>query len=256
MGTLRPLDVEALPWDDPSVEQLDRGQREQLAEYWQGRAHAELKVARAFTELSSGLTATGCVPEVLEMLDISIENEREHADLCWRLAARYAGREMVQPVAPAGIDFPRLPSAPAELRPTLHAIGLCCVNENIATVWLNHCLSHASAPLVRAATRRHVSDEVLHARVGWAHLASPRISRAAKVELGKWVLPLLRANVGQWLDTVTVGLTTEIPEHGLPPLAQHRELVLDVVRGIILPGFEHVGIDAAEAMRWVNQEFR
>jgi hypothetical protein len=245
----------ALPWDDPSVDSLEPSRRHDIAAYWQQRAQAELKVARAFSELSQGLVETGVVTEVVDLLQASIQNEHEHAELCWRLACRYAASEVPEPVMPAGIDFPRLPGATADLRPTLHAIGLCCVNESIATVWLEHCLSQTTAPLARAATHLHLSDEVLHARAGWAHLASAALSGRQRAELSRWLLPMLRANVGQWLDRATVGITVEMPAHGLPPWSQHANVVLGVVRGVILPGFAHVGLDASEATRWVNESF-
>jgi hypothetical protein len=245
----------ALPWSDRSVDALEPNQRRDIAGYWLQRAQAELKVARAFIELSAGLTETGVVPEVTELLRVSIQNEGEHSELCWRLACRYADADLPQPVMPDGIEFPRLPSAPANLRPTLHAIGLCCVNESIATVWLEHCLAHASAPLARAATRLHLGDEVLHARAGWAHLASSALSRARRRDISRWILPMLRANVNQWLDREAVGITVEAPAHGLPPWSDHENVVLGVVRGVILPGFAHVGLDAAEATRWIEQQW-
>jgi hypothetical protein len=244
-----------LPWDDPCIDLLGPLEREKIAAYWQQRARAELKVARAFCELSAGLTDTGVVPEVVELLGVSIQNEHEHAELCWRLARRYADRDLPQPVMPEGIDFPRLPGAPPHLRPTLHAVGLCCVNESIATVWLEHCLSSTTAPLARAATRLHLADEVLHARAGWAHLASSALSSVRRKEVSRWLLPMLRANVEQWLDRGTMGLTAEVPAHGLPPWSDHEKIVLDVVRGVILPGFAHVGLDASEATRWVDERW-
>ena len=244
-----------LPWGDPSVESLDSVQRGHLAVYWNQRARAELKVARAFEELLAGLLETGITPEVIELLRVSIQNENEHAELCWRLACRYAGRELPQPVKPDGIDFPRLPAAPRDLRPTLHAVGLCCINESIATVWLEHCLSYTTAALPRAATRLHLTDEVVHARAGWAHLASSVLSTAQRTDLSKWLLPMLKANVGQWLDRSTLGLPTELPEHGLPPWSAHAGVVLGVVRGVILPGFAHVGLDGREAALWVDERF-
>jgi hypothetical protein len=245
----------SLPWDDPSIDLLDPARRQNVAAYWQQRAQAELKVARAFRELSVGLEETGVVPEVTDLLRVSIQNEGEHAELCWRLACRYADSEVPEPTMPTGIDFPRLPGAGAELRPTLHAVGLCCINESIATVWLEHCLSYTSAPLPRAATRLHLADEVVHARAGWAHLASSALSNARRAEISKWLLPMLKANVDQWLDRATVGMTTEEPAHGLPPWSDHGAVVLGVVRGVILPGFAHVGLDASEAARWVNEQF-
>jgi hypothetical protein len=240
----------SLPWDDPTIELLDPMQRALVADYWNARAQAELNVGRAFTDLLAGLRATAGVPEVLHLLEVSIQNEHDHADLCRRLASRYAGKEAPVPLMPASVPFPRLTSAPVELRPTLHAIGLCCINESIATVWLGQCLAYGSAPLVRAATRIHVADEVSHARAGWAHLASLRISKTEKRELAKWILPLLRANVAQWLEA---GPTLDVPAHGLPPQAVHHDLVFSVVRGVILPGFAHVGLDVPEALAWASE---
>jgi len=255
MRSLRGLRQTALPWGDPSVDSLEPIQRRNIADYWQQRAQAELKVARAFGELSAGLTESGVVPEVIDLLRVSIQNEHEHSELCWRLACRYGDSELPEPVMPAGIDFPRLPAAPDDLRATLHAIGLCCINESIATVWLEHCLSYTSAPLARAATRLHLADEVVHARAGWAHLASSALSSVKRREISRWLLPMLRANVGQWLDRETVGMAAEAPAHGLPPWAAHQKVVLGVVRGVILPGFLHVGLDASEASRWVEEQF-
>jgi hypothetical protein len=240
----------ALPWDDPTIGLLDPMQRTLVADYWNARAQAELNVGRAFSDLLAGIRATAGAPLVLDLLEVSIQNELDHADLCRRLASRYAGKEAPVPVMPASVAFPRLTSAPVELRPTLHAIGLCCINESIATIWLGRCLAYASAPLVRAATRIHVADEVSHARAGWAHLASLRISKIGKKQLAKWVLPLLRANLAQWLEA---GLTLEVPAHGLPPQSVHRELVLSVVRDVVLPGFAHVGLDVPEAVAWARE---
>jgi hypothetical protein len=244
-----------LPWDDPSIELLDATARAEVASYWAARAQAELNVARAFSDLSSGLEETGVVPEVTDMLETSIQNEHDHADICWRLANRYAGSEVPRPAVPAAVDFPRLPSVPAELRPTLHAMGLCCINESIATVWLEHGLKHASSPLIRAATRLHVADEVLHARVGWAHLASPALTTATRKELARWIVPLLQANVDQWLAVGTTEVMAEVPGHGLPPRSEHRGLVLGVVRDVVLPGFARVGLDARQADGWFYRRY-
>jgi hypothetical protein len=246
MSPVRDVHRASLPWDDPSVDALDPPRRAHIAGYWAARAQAELNVARAFSELRLGLAETGAAAEVIELLQISIENEHDHADLCLRLACRYAAIDVAAPVMPSDTDFPRLPSVPAELRPTLHAIGLCCINESIATVWLEHAFAHASAPLVRAATRLHVSDEVLHARVGWAHLASSAVGSAAKKEISRWIVPLLRANVGQWLAIASSESTADLPGLGLPPAPEHRRLVLGVVENVILPGLARFGIEVAK----------
>lgn len=242
--------VEAsLPWNDDSIARLPDAVRLHIGTYWQGRASAELHVADAFSQLNRLLVEGGGETSVLQLLERSVENEHHHADLCHRLAVRYLGRDLEPPEARVA-ELPPLDQAPPDARVALHMAGLCCINESIATVWLEQCASGAVAPLARAVTQLHLSDEVVHARVGWAHLASRFVTPATRTEVGRWLVPLLKANVGHWLSRNVISKAGGVPEHALPTRDQHRGAVLGAVRNVVLPGFEHCGVPVAAAWRW------
>lgn len=244
---------ESLPWEDEHVDRLAVGSRRRVGDYWQGRAGAELRVAAAFADLGEKLRDTGTDPAILELLEASIANELYHAALCEKLATRYLGAPIPPPAA-GRVDLPPLPSVDSPMRTALYAAGLCAVNESIATVWLEHCFLRAATPLARAVNQVHLSDEVLHARIGWAHLASAWVTRDMRNELARWLVPLLKTNVDQWLTSATLQ-GFGVPDHGIPDPAEQRAQVVGAVRNVVIPGFDYVGIDAGAALQWFKREF-
>lgn len=243
----------ALPWSDPSVERLGDRARARVGRYWAGRSLAELDVADAFRQTAAALADTGAEPAVLDLLRRAIANEHDHASLCRRLGGHYLGRPVEDPPARVPVRLPALAGASPEARPTLLLAGLCCINESIATIWLQACAARASAPLVRAVNRMHVRDEIHHARVGWAHLASPAVTPAIRAELGRWLRPLLRSCVLDWLSPRVVESAGGVPDHGLPTAPDHREVVIRAVRSVVLPGFALCGVDVERACAWLER---
>jgi len=244
---------ESLPWDDECVDRLDERSRKRVGDYWAGRAEAELRVAVAFASLGEQLRDTGTEPAVLALLDASGANERYHASLCERLAVRYLGMPIAKPQA-GQVHLPPLPGVDRPMRAALFAAGLCAVNESIATVWLEHGFARATAPLARAVNQIHLADEVVHARVGWAHLASRWVTPVMRRDLSRWLVPLLRTNVAQWLASETLA-GPGVPDHGLVDPIEQRAHVLGAVHNVVIPGFDHVGIDVSAAARWFKAEF-
>jgi hypothetical protein len=214
---------------------------------------AELQVADSFSQVARLLAAVDAEIEVMQLLARSIENEHQHSRLCHRLAERYLGRRL-DPPRPAMTRLPALDDVVPAARAAVHVAGLCCINESIATVWLDRCPGTAVSPLVRAVNRLHLSDEVVHARVGWAHLASGAVTAPVRAELGRWLRPLLRSALGQWLGPEIASQASGIPDQGLPTPDEHRGVVLDAVRDVVLPGFEHVGVDTRAARRWFRDQ--
>jgi hypothetical protein len=245
----------ALPWEDESVERLGDLLRAQVGHYWQGRATAELHVASAFSQLAVTLAETGADASVLQLLDRSIKNEHHHSSLCHQLAVRYLGHEVDEPRGPIA-ELPLFEQAPPEARPALQVVGLCCINESVATVWLERCAAIAVAPLPRAVNHLHLADELFHARLGWAHLASRAVTASTRSEVGRWLVPLLKSNVGQWLSPDLTRQTGGVPDHGLPSGDGHRDAVLGAVGNVIIPGFERCGVDVRGAWRWFEGQIR
>ena len=206
-------------------------------------------MSHAFTILERDLQSSGASAIVLEMLAASIEDERRHAEQCRRLAVRYAGAE----VAIGHVDAPVLPAfegAETKTRAALRVTAMCCINETLATVWLKACFDRSVSPLARSANRLHLREEMSHARLGWAHLASPFVTPEMKRAIAARLPRLLDANVPQWYAEETADVPPEgFPDHGVLSTEETRGLILAAVAEVVLPGFDEVGIQVAWSVR-------
>src|SRR4051812_44436915 len=136
---LRPTDDDVrarLPLEDPSVEALDPETRRVVARQWQGRAKSELRVASVFAVLARELFETGADPKVMQICARAVSDEVRHAEICRTLAERYAGSAVAWP-PPGPVPMPSHARAPDALRPTLRVTAMGCINETIASAWLD-----------------------------------------------------------------------------------------------------------------------
>ncbi len=162
-----------------SVAELAPAIRAAIASHFVRRARSELRVGIAFAAMAERLAARRAPEVVIDALARSADEEPRHASMCVQLATIYGGA----PVAlPSDLEAP-LPSFgedDPELEDALLVAGMCCVNETIATAWIGAGLEVATAPLAVAALRAHLADEIGHAQVGWAYLASDHVSDATR----------------------------------------------------------------------------
>jgi hypothetical protein len=242
---------ERLPLDDPGVDALDAKTREYLSWQWEMRATAELRMASIFAVVARELFETGAHPAVLSVAARAVGDEVRHAEVCRLLAERYGGRQVAWPT-PGRTPMPLHRTAPRRLRPTLHVTAMGCINETIANAWLERSFHDATSPLARAAVRELMADDVYHARLGWAHLASPQVTAKVRAEIAGWLPRVLDAAALPWLrDAKRFG--EGVPEHGVPSGATTREVVRSTVHAVILPGFEALGVETRLARDWSAQ---
>src|SRR5579883_1685906 len=138
--------LDAIPFDDPSVDALDDDTRARVIAHWTRRARSELQVGRAFEAMTPVLRDSGASAPVLELLAKSATEEERHAALCARLAEAYAGAPVPLPEVRA-VTLPRFDVNDDALERALLVAGMCCVNETIATAWLGACLAASTAPI-------------------------------------------------------------------------------------------------------------
>lgn len=233
---------------DASIDELPPDRRARIADEWEALSEAELRVAGNFSVIAGELLATGADRRVQLLVATAVSDEVRHAEICRAVATRYRGAQVPWP-KPAPLQIPIHHGAPASLIPTLHVIGMCCVAETLGSAQIEHRLRRATAPVPRAAIHALLTDEVNHARAGFAHLASDAISAEMRVELVPWLVRVLRGNVGAFVAAGEVDEWAE-PEHGFPPRAEMRRAAVDAVDAIVLPGFAHAGLDAQAAIQW------
>jgi len=241
-----------LPFGDPSVAALTRAQRTAIAGHWKHRAKSELQVGRAFAAMVPLLRERRASGAVLDRLERGAEEEIRHSEICARLAETYGGEAVDRPRIDS-VPLPRFEVGDEDLELALLVAGMCCVNETIATAWISACLAAAETPLAQMANRIHLTDEIEHARVGWAHLASDAVGDATRRALGPCLPRLLEANAPGWERDDPALPPEGVPAQGHLPNAVSRRVFVDAVRDLVLPGFAHVGIDIEPASAWLAQ---
>jgi hypothetical protein len=129
---------------------------------------------------------------------------------------------------------------------------MCCVNEAVASTYLETSYAGVTGLCARAALRELLQDEVEHARLGWTYVAravaAPTMRRAVQAHL----VPLMQNVVGCWFDDSAITLRDGMPDDGLPSVQVMRACAVTAVREIVIPGFQQVGLDVAEARSWLS----
>ena len=162
---------------DTDAARLDASDRRTLGELWRHRATAEITAARMFEGLARDCSSHDVPAAVTELIERAIGDERYHSELSARVAELYLGERLAAPTPFA--DALRFESCEAELALGLRLLLHCALNESVSVAYLTECHREAVSPLMRAATRELLRDEIDHARVGWAYLAAQRFASSA-----------------------------------------------------------------------------
>jgi hypothetical protein len=238
-----------LPGDD-SIAELSSMQRRTLAEVWLGRAASERRVSDAFVVVRDALVSLDAAAELVELATRAVDDEMRHAELSRDVASRYADEALAHPPRLV-LAVPAHSGARERLRHVLHIVGQCAFNETIASAFLEAALVEATAPLARAALRELLSDEIDHARMGWALLGS--LDRATLRDVERWLPALAIANLRMWRETNrTYGSDATLAAHGAPRVDTVEHALLLAFRDLILPGFEHLGLATAPMRTWLT----
>lgn len=240
-----------LPMDDAQIDRLTDNQRLELAHVWLARAASERRVADAFEVIRDAFRELDGDPALSALSARAIDDELRHAELSRRVASRYAGRELAEPER-LRLVVPEHPGASPRLLRTLHVLGHCAMNETFASAYLEAGLLYADAALARAALRALFSDEIDHARLGWAHLAGLSVNERA--ELAPWLPALVRANLKMWRDAPRpYPADPMLHAHGAPPTEAVECALLDAVRLLIIPGLAHFGLPVDPIRDWLER---
>jgi len=231
---------------DETIEALPAGERALLASLWQQRASSESSVRSVFEQVIAELTATGAHREVIALAQRAAGDEARHAAVCARLAAVYHGGP-VEIDTRSGVRLADT-GAPPRLQAALHVVNLCCISETIASAFVEACLLECEGDMLRDLHGSHLADEVRHARIGWAHVAS--LSREERAAIAERLPELVRVQILAWESRIGELPEDGVPGHGYPPRAKLIATVHGAVRDLVLPGFDYVEIETRAARAW------
>ena len=232
--------------DDPTIARLAPADREALAAIWKDRARSESAVGNVFAQVADELVASGAPAALVALARRAEADEARHATVCEELAVAYGHDSTPRPERRVRLRDYDQPTV--RLRTALHAIHVCCISETIATAFVEACLGACESPGLREIHREHLGDEVQHARVGWAYVATLTAEERAAVAAD---LPyLLQLQLDAWTTRLGDLPLDGVPGHGYPPRSELFDAVHGAIRELVLPGFDHVGVDSAAARAW------
>ena len=233
--------------------------RSDLFALWSNRATLEHASEARFRRLSIELAQTGAHPEVQALCCRAADDEHRHAALCASMAERFrmGGLPEIQDrgllVEPTGGTSAHTgtPTAPTRERVLIDLVAASCLGETLNASYLTASLADARDPATRDATHELLCDEVVHARLGWAHLAAEH-ARGDVAFLGARLPRLLSEAFGHDLGAI-YDPPEPSPEFALLSRASRVALFADTLADVVFPGFEEVGIDVTPARAWLAQ---
>jgi hypothetical protein len=215
---------------------------------WAFRARVEREAALRFARLAEEIAAFDPESPVPAMMRKAAEDERRHLALCEELAGG--------PV-PGVIGEDRI--APRSFGPREAAlyetVAACCITETESVATVTSLLAFEDAePRVREVLHEIARDEVGHSRMGWAHLA--RESGFIDVSfLASWIPSMLVAAAGNAFEDA-LPEPPDLPRYGVLPVARKRDVFVQTLQDVVLPGLEQFGISTGPARAWLSERSR
>jgi hypothetical protein len=235
---------------EPASEPL----RTLAASAWTFRWRVELEAELRFGRLADRLQATPAGRPLAALARRAALDERRHADRCAGLAEAYGALVSGRVAPPPEV-------APAHLEPEqatwYELVAACCVAETGSVAVLTSLLAGARQPRLRAVLHELAVDEVAHARLGWAALASAH-RRGSTSFLGPLLPAMLRGSVDGdfFLPPDPAREDPRLLEAGVLPHAARRDLFVETLNDVIFPGLERSGVDTAAGRSWLLEASR
>jgi hypothetical protein len=217
-------------------------ERQQAANIWAMRAGLELSVSAGYAIILRELLEYGAEKPVLALCAESAVDEIQHAQWCLDLAERIDGKPRPWP-APTSLHVPSYSGiARGPMLAALHLVAMSCLNETIACERLLEAMRPTKLPSARLTLKRILSDEIKHARAGWAHLASRHVTAEMKQVLGTMVPFLIQSSLVSLIEENETIPSEEFSQWGLPCVDEARAQAQRAIDQIVLPGFAQLSI--------------
>jgi hypothetical protein len=131
-------------------------------------------------------------------------------------------------------------------------VAACCITETESVSTLATLLAEEVEPPVQRVLREIARDEVVHGRIGWAHLAREAALHDVSF-LSAWIPSMLSGTVddGLFSGADAESEADELLRHGVLPHSRKRAIFVRTLEEVVFPGLEKFDIDAAPARGWL-----
>lgn len=220
---------------------------------WEFRMFVEHRSSMVFSQLAQQLFEANATLDARIVMMRMAQDELRHTATCAEVIEALGGKPEVEAVLTVE-PLARHGNASPEERALRNVIYTTCMSEMVACARFVATLDRTTDPFIRDATRRLLSDEVLHGQFGFHYLAAWR----------PWLdeHPDVRASIERYLIHAFAVIETELaPEGPFPPVSEEamklgaddpalaREVFYGTVEHAIVPGLENQGLAAGPAWR-------
>ncbi len=239
---------------------LTEAERQVAIRTWRGRMVNEHLSAQVWASLVPQLMRAAVPPELLVSLPAAAADELRHAEQCAGVVLALGG-DAIAPlpeIAPLP-DHADVGPLEAALR---NVISVGCMSETIAVSIIRAEQAELEGGPLGEVLGAILADEVKHARFGWTTLGllAPRLdrpsSRGARDRLSAYLVDAFVHQVTYEVPKLPVvaGRRAALTEAGVCDGGFARELFVDTIETIIVPGLERAGLAAAEAWKRARAE--
>src|SRR5688500_17227898 len=238
-----------IPWAESTADTLTDGERKRLAATWMRRSEAEYLAVSTFSVLAIDLVAARAPADVLSLCLRAGIDEVRHAEMCVRMAKIYSGE---QNLPPPGMSYlPDDPEAPKLHQALANTMLVSYISETYATTVLSATRDLTTDPTAQAVLTAILSDEVMHARLGWSYMRHAiEAGGQGVIDAAAAMLPRALRGVANVVEAERpVGeVTPAVRTHGLMTPAEERVIFSTCVREVLVPWFVALGIPVGSAL--------
>lgn len=238
-----------IPWDESHAPKLEPDVRAELARIWGERIPTEYRSITGFATFSFDLIAAGAPVDLVAVCHRVCIDELRHTELAVRMVEVYGGTRP---------DLPRdISNLPADAKLTAvgqacrSAILLSCLGETFACTELAMLRDRAVDPVVQGVLTIFLSDEIVHARIGWAYLAhamktaDPKTKASVADAVPRYIEGIAANLFGTEEALAAVDVTNDdarLAAHGVCSMREEQDLYRQFVPDVFLPGLQAVGL--------------
>ena len=216
---------------------------------WRARMRNEHVSARVFAQLLPQMMEVGVPAVSQQAVATMISDELRHGRLCAGVVLGLGGEAVVE--VPPLPDVPTHDDADALEGLVRNVLSVSCLSETVAVSLISAERLNAGHPVLDETLESILADEVRHARFGWNLLTelSGSLSASVRARLGDYLAPAFAH--------LRIYEMAHISPHPAPSKAAEdygvcdgpsaRQIFLDTVRDVIIPGLEEHGLPAARA---------
>jgi hypothetical protein len=147
----------------PEIQGFSLEVRDALAAHWTEVGLMEHASVAAFARFTLQLLAAGAPSSLVAEATTAMEDETEHARLCFAIASAYAGKK----IGPGPLPIEDALKDQGFVEVVRTAFLEACVGETCAALEAAEASEYATDPIIAASLRRIAADESRHAELGW-----------------------------------------------------------------------------------------